>query len=50
MRSDAMPHTTLSSSHVALLWRLCRTRHNRHYSAYRIMPNLVASAGEALAW
>jgi integrase len=22
----------------------------RHYSAYRIMPNLVASAGEALAW
>ena len=34
----------------ANLFRLCRMRHKRHYSACRIMPNLGVQAGDALAW
>jgi hypothetical protein len=33
-----------ASKSVAMVWRLCRARHKRHYADFRIMPRERAKA------
>jgi len=40
--------TTLSN--LAMLCRLCRCRHNRHYAEHRIMPSSNGISTERLGW
>jgi hypothetical protein len=42
---DLGPCATLSADVIApcIVWRLCRSRHNRHYADVRIMPTCVGN-------